>query len=381
MITEQEILAFFQDLHQHPELGLEEFRTTEKVREQLRAAGVPLLDTGLPTGLIAEIRGAKPGGVIGLRCDMDALPIQEESGLPYASCEAGKMHACGHDFHTACMLGAALMLWEQRENLAGTVKIVFQPAEELAIADGAKRMVETGLLDDCREFYGVHSYPQFGAGTIGVKAGPVMAAPDRFIITLRGRGAHAAQPDKGIDPIPALASLVLGLQSVISRNVNPFANAVITVAHIQAGSTYNVIPETAFLEGTARTLDPQVRDRIKARLREMAEGTAAAYGCSLEYTYSEGPDAVINDASLCEAAAETGRELGLAVERQEDTMGGEDFSEYLKICPGVFIRIGTGGDYPGHHPKFTVDPSALWPAARYFASLARKRTESISSKE
>ena len=375
-MNEQELIAFFQDLHRHPELGLAEFRTTEKVREQLQAAGVPLLDAGLPTGLIAEIRGAKPGRTIGLRCDIDALPIQEESGLPYASCENGKMHACGHDFHTACMLGAALLLWENRQDLAGTVKVVFQPAEELAIPDGAKRVVQTGLLDDCEEFYGVHTYPQFETGTIGVKAGPVMAAPDHFVMTLRGLGAHAAQPQKAADPIPALAALVQSLQTIVSRNVDPFANAVVTVAHIRAGSTYNVIPETAFLEGTVRTLDDAVRQMIKARLREIAEGTAAAYGCTLEYEYLEGPDAVINDAALCEAAAAVGRELGLKVARQEDTMGGEDFSEYLKICPGVFIRIGTGGDYPGHHPKFVADPAALWPAARYFASLARKRAES-----
>ncbi|MBQ9196533.1 MAG: amidohydrolase [Clostridia bacterium] len=380
-MTEQELLAFFRDLHQHPELGMQEFRTAGKVREQLRLAGVPMLETGLPTGIIAVIKGAKPGKVIGLRGDMDALPIQEESGLPYASCEQGVMHACGHDFHTSCMLGAALMLWEQREELAGTVKVVFQPAEEIAIDAGGKLLRQTGLLNDCEEIYGIHSYPQFQAGTIGIKEGPVMAAPDRFVITLQGRGAHAAQPQKGVDPIPALAALVLGLQTVVSRNVNPFDNAVITVAHIQAGSTYNVIPETAFLEGTVRTLNPAVREMIKARLYEIAQGTAAAYGCTLKYQYDEGPDAVINDSALCAAAAETAREMGFLVDRQEDTMGGEDFSEYLKICPGVFIRVGTGGDYPAHHPRFTVDPAALWPAARYFASLARKRAESISPKE
>ena len=372
-MTEQELRAFFEDLHRHPELGLEEHRTTEKIKQALAAAGVPMLDTGLETGVIAEIRGGRPGRVIGLRCDIDALPIQEETGLPYASCEPGKMHACGHDFHTACMLGAALLLWERRETLAGTVKIVFQPAEELAIDAGGKRVRLTGLLDDCAEFYGIHTYPQFEAGTIGIKPGPVMAAPDHFIMTIRGRGAHAAQPQKGVDPIPAMAALIMSLQTIVSRRVNPFANAVLTVAHVQAGSVYNVIPETALLEGTVRTLDPAVRQEIKTRLREMAEGTAAAYGCTLEYSYLDGPDAVINDDALCEAAKKVALDMGFRVDRQEDTMGGEDFSEYLKICPGVFIRIGTGGGYPAHHPRFRVDQNALWPAAGYFAALAAER--------
>lgn len=372
-MTEQELRAFFEDLHRHPELGLEEHRTTEKIKQALAAAGVPMLDTGLETGVIAEIRGGRPGRVIGLRCDIDALPIQEETGLSYASCEPGKMHACGHDFHTACMLGAALLLWERRETLAGTVKIVFQPAEELAIDAGGKRVRLTGLLDDCAEFYGIHTYPQFEAGTIGIKAGPVMAAPDHFIMTIRGRGAHAAQPQKGVDPIPAMAALIMSLQTIVSRRVNPFANAVLTVAHVQAGSVYNVIPETALLEGTVRTLDPAVRQEIKTRLREMAEGTAAAYGCTLEYSYLDGPDAVINDDALCEAAKKVALDMGFRVDRQEDTMGGEDFSEYLKICPGVFIRIGTGGGYPAHHPRFRVDQNALWPAAGYFAALAAER--------
>lgn len=370
-MTEQQLVSFFQDLHRHPELGSQEFRTTQHVREALTQQGIPLLDTGLPTGLIAEIRGAKPGRVIGLRCDMDALPVTEESGLPYASCEPGRMHACGHDFHTACMLGAALLLWEERETLAGTVRIVFQPAEE--IMRGGKQMTATGLLGDVQEFYGIHSYPYFPAGTLGVKAGPVMAAPDRFSIILRGRGAHAAQPQKSADPIPALATLVQCIQTVVSRNVDPFDPAVVTVAHVEAGNTYNVIPESAFLEGTVRTLNGETRKAIRQRLESMASNTAAAYGCEATFDYEQGPDAVINDAALCDAAGALAREMGFRVEAQEDTMGGEDFSEYLKICPGAFIRVGTGGGYPGHHPRFTADPAALWPAARYFASLARRR--------
>lgn len=372
-MTEQGLIAFFQDLHRHPELGLQEVRTAEKVREALSAAGVEMRDSGLPTGVLAVIRGKRPGRVVGLRCDMDALPIQEESGLPYASCEAGKMHACGHDFHTAVMLGAALLLGEQEDTLAGTVKIVFQPAEE--ISRGGRAMAGSGLLDDVQEFYGIHSYPQFGAGTLGIKEGPVMAAPDRFEITLYGRGAHAAQPAKGIDPIPAMAALVQSLQTLVSRYTDPFANAVVTVAHVRAGSAYNVIPETAYLEGTVRSLDQTVRQKLHDDLERMAHAVAAAYGCTADVRYEFGPDPVINDAVLCGAARDLALEMGFRVDRQENTMGGEDFSEYLKLCPGVFIRVGTGGDYPAHHPRFMADPAALWPAARYFAALARARAE------
>ena len=302
---------------------------------------------------------------------MDALPVQEESGLDYASVVPGKMHACGHDFHTSVMLGAAILLKQREDELKGTVKVVFQPSEE--INSGARAMLGTGLLDDAREFYGIHSYPWFPAGTLGIKEGPVMASPDRFLISLRGRGAHGGQPHKGIDPVPAAASIVLAAQSIVSRMVNPFTPAVVSITRLQAGTTWNVTPETAELEGTVRVFSAGERDFIRSALRRIAESTAAAYGCSSGFEYEEGPDAVINDAGLCAAARDVALDLGLKVDRQEDTMGGEDFSEYLKRCPGVFIRVGTGGFCSAHHPKFTADPAALWPAANYFAELAIRR--------
>lgn len=370
----QALIAFFEDLHRHPELGFEEVRTTARVREALTAAGVELLDTGLKTGLIAVVRGSRPGRVIGLRCDMDALPIQEESGLAYASQEPGRMHACGHDFHTACMLGAALLLKEREKDLAGTVKIVFQPAEELGTG-GAKSVVDTGLLSDVQEFYAIHSYPYFDPGALGIKEGPVMAAPDRFSVTLYGKGAHAAQPHDAIDPVPALAALIQGFQTAVSRNADPFDPAVVTIAHVQAGTAWNVIPESALLEGTVRTLDNGVRRMIRDRLEKLTSSIAAAYGCTAEFRYVEGPDPVVNDAALCAVCKDLALRMGFQVDRQEDTMGGEDFSEYLKICPGVFVRVGTGGHVASHHPAFTVDSAALPAAAEFFASLARERAE------
>ena len=370
------LIAFFEDLHRHPELAFEEVRTTAKVRRALTDAGIELLDTGLPTGLIAVIRGSRPGRVIGLRCDLDALPIQEETALPYASEEPGKMHACGHDFHTACMLGAALLLKERQKDLAGTVKIVFQPAEE-AGTGGSRSVVATGLLNDVEEFYAIHSYPYFDVGTLGIKEGAVMAAPDRFSVTLYGKGAHAAQPHDAIDPVPALAALIEGFQTAVSRNADPFDPAVVTIAKVQAGTAWNVIPETAALEGTVRTLDNGVRAMIRRRLEALAASIAAAYGCTADFRYAEGPDPVINDASLCAVCRDLALRSGFQVDRQEDTMGGEDFSEYLKICPGVFVRVGTGGHIASHHPAFTVDSAALPAAAEYFAALARERAEYI----
>ena len=369
-MNEAALAEFFKDLHAHPELGWEERRTTQRLKAALAAHGISTLDTGLETGAIAVV--GRPGGrVIGLRADMDALPIQEETGLPWASTIPGRMHACGHDFHTSVMLGAAILLKEREAALPGLVKLAFQPAEETD--RGARRLLATGLLDDAEEFYGVHSYPPFRPGTLGIKAGPVMASPDRFAIALRGRGAHGGQPHKGVDPIPAAAALALSAQTIVSRTVDPFTAAVVSITRLEAGNTWNVVPETALLEGTVRTLTPGDRAHIRGALTRMAHAVAEAHGCSAEFQWVDGSDPVVNDPGLCEAARQTALRLGLAVDRQEDTMGGEDFSEYLKGRPGAFIRVGTGGDYPNHHPRFTADPAALAPAARFFAALAEDR--------
>ena len=370
-MIERELTAFFEDLHQHPELALKEERTTAKLKEALEGAGIEIHPCGMETGLIAVIRGGKPGRVIGLRADMDALPVQEETGLPYASCVPGVMHACGHDFHTACMLGAALELKAREKELSGTVKIAFQPGEE--ISAGGQIAARQEILQDCEEFYAAHSYPGFPAGTLGIKPGPVMAAPDAFTIHIRGRGAHAGNPHLGVDPIPAAAALVMSAQSIVSRTKDAFEPAVLSFTHLQAGSTWNVIPEEALIEGTLRTLNMDLRKNMRQRLNAMTELTARAYGCEAQIEWMIGPDPVINDAALCDQAEDIARELGLSVARQDNTMGGEDFSEYLKICPGAFIRVGTGGGFPNHHPQFTADERALAPAAHFFAELALRR--------
>ena len=362
------LLPVFEALHRHPELGFEEHRTTALIRQTLDRFHVEQAPWPLATGAMAVIRGGRPGPVVGLRCDIDALPIQEDTPLAYASQEPGRMHACGHDFHTAVMLGAACLLQERLAELCGTVKIVFQPAEE--ISTGGQAVVATGLTDDAALFLAIHSYPFFPAGTLGLKPGAVMAAVDRFAIRIRGQGSHAAEPHRAVDPIVVQAAIVTAAQTLVSRTLSPFAQAVVSITHVDSGTTWNVIPDTAFLEGTVRTLNPADRVTLEQGLRRLAEETARAYGATAALDWQPGPAAVINDENLLDVARTTARRLGFAIDRQQDTMGGEDFSCYLAGRPGLFIRVGTGGGCPSHRPQFTVDPAALAPAADYFAQLA-----------
>lgn len=365
---EEKLIALLEWLHQHPETGGCEHETTRRLREMLQAHGVEVLDSPLETGLIAVIHGCGAGRCIGLRADIDALPIAEESGLPYASVNPGCMHACGHDFHAASIMGAALMLCMRRHEWRGTVKVVFQPAEEIDV--GGQQVMGTGLVDDCELFLAGHTIASLPAGVLGIKEGPVMAAVDRFGVTLHGRGCHAAHPHKGIDPVPALAAMVQSLQTIVSRSMQPFAPRLVSITHVGAGNTWNVIPETAFFEGTIRTLDAADRAMAEKRFREIVGGTAAAYGVTAEIAWTHGSPAVVNDGGLCGLARRIAAQCGLRAVHQENTMGAEDFSRYGQGRPALFVRVGTGGEYPAHHPKFTVDPQALYPAASFFAELA-----------
>ncbi|MBQ7488096.1 MAG: amidohydrolase [Clostridia bacterium] len=371
---EKKLIEVFHWLHRHPELAMKEFRTTEYLKKVLLDNGVHLLETGLETGLIAEIgTGGVP--VIALRADIDALPIQERTSLPYISETPGIMHACGHDFHATCMLGAALLLKGRESSLAGTVKVIFQPAEEINV--GAEKMVSTGLLNDVSLFITGHTYPWFPAGTLGIRQGPVMSSADRFLVLIKGKGCHAANPDLGIDPIPALGAIISAFQTVVSRQVNPFDGAVVSITRVEAGNTWNVIPETATLEGTVRAMTESVRDSIRQKLEQLATISAKAYGCEAVFEYERGPAPVVNDNGLCDRAAVVARELGLDVQVNPPSMIAEDFSRYLKLAPGALFRIGTGGGFDNHHPSFTADPSALLPAARFFATLGEKELEHL----
>lgn len=368
-MDEKHLIEAFRWLHRHPELALKEYGTTEYLKNTLSDHHVRLLDTGLETGLIAVI-GSGKAPIIALRADIDALPIEEKTALPYASETPGVMHACGHDFHAACMLGAALKLKEREETLPGTVKVIFQPAEEVNV--GAARLVETGLLDDVQLFLAGHTYPWYPAGTLGIRPGPVMAAADRFSINIRGKGCHAAHPELGIDPIPVLGAIISAVQTIVSRKVNPFDSAVVSITRAEAGNTWNVTPETALMEGTVRAMTETVRESVRTNLEQLAVNTAKSYGCEATLEYKRGPSPVINDAEVCDRAAETAREMGISVEVNPPSMIAEDFSRYLEIAPGALFRIGTGGGFDNHHPAFNADPAALVPAARFFAALAER---------
>ena len=372
---EKKLIEVFQWLHRHPELGMKEYQSTEYLRKVLLDHGVRLLDLKLETGLIAMV-GTGIDPVIALRADIDALPIQEQTTLPYASETPGVMHACGHDFHASCMLGAALLLKEREASLPGTVKVIFQPAEE--INRGADLMANSGLLDDVRLFLAGHTYPWLSAGTIGIRPGPVMASADRFSVRIRGKGCHAANPDMGVDPIPALGAVISSFQTAVSRRINPFDGAVVSITRVEAGNTWNVIPESAFLEGTVRAMDETVRDRIRQCLEQMTVKTASAYECEAVFKYEQGPAPVVNDSGVCERASVVAGELGFNVECNPPSMIGEDFSRYLKAAPGALFRIGTGGGYDNHHPMFTANPLALLPAAVFFATLAATELERLT---
>lgn len=366
-VLEQKLTDFFEELHSHPELSYEEYETTERIKRELHAAGIEILQTPLKTGVVAIIRGAQPGKTYGLRCDIDALPIMEETELPYKSEIPGKMHACGHDFHTAAVLGTALLLQERKEKLHGNVKILFQPAEESS--HGAETVLQTGILSDVEAIFGLHTAAYLPVGTLGIRAGSVMAAVDRFELNITGTGCHGGHPDEGVDTILVAASVIQALQSIVGRNLNPFHTGVVSVTRIHGGNTWNVIPDKVELEGTVRSMDKEDRVLIEKRMRGIAENTAAAYGAKAELLWYPGPPATVNEETWSAFAEDVAKECGYEVVPQRNSTGGEDFAFYLEKIPGCFINVGTGVGYPNHHPQFYADEAALAPAAEYFARL------------
>ncbi|MEK3736390.1 hydrolase [Paenibacillus odorifer] len=365
---EEELIGIRRHLHRHPELSNEEYGTTEYIISLLERAGVRIVEYGLSTGVIAEIGGKKPGSVIALRADIDALPIQEESGVSFASLYPGKMHACGHDFHTAALMGAAYQLKQREQQLQGTVRLLFQPAEEKA--QGAQRIIASGALEDVRAVIGLHNKPDLPVGTIGIKGGPLMAAADGFVIEVQGGSSHAAVPEAGIDPIVAASHIVTAFQSIVSRNVSPLQSAVVSVTQIHSGNSWNIIPEKAVLEGTIRTFDETVRSKVLNRFQEVAVGVAAALGAEATVRWIEGPPPVINDPSLAALGVESVEALGYREIQPELSLAGEDFAFYQRVVPGLFVFVGTEGSQEWHHPAFNLDERALPVAARFLADVA-----------
>ncbi|MFP3090922.1 amidohydrolase [Treponema sp. TIM-1] len=361
--------GYFTWFHRHPELGLAEHKTTARIRELLLGAGVEILDTPLKTGLIAQIRGRPGGPVTALRADIDALPIAEATGLDYASEHPGCMHACGHDFHLTALLGAALLLREEAETLAGTVKLLFQPAEEGA--GGAQAVLDTGFLDDVEEIYGLHVMATLAPGVIALSPGATYATVGRFRILVKGRGGHAAEPHHSKDPIVAAARIINQAQTIISRGTSPFDPAVLSITRVLAGSTWNVIPPEALLEGTFRAFSPEKLTHIAESLGKICRGLEESDGIAIDYTWRIVTYSTNNDPVLTEWVAETAKKLDLSVVPYPPTMGGEDFALYQQRIPGVFLNIGVGSPQELHNPGFIANPAPLATAAELLAALGK----------
>jgi hippurate hydrolase len=373
-----EITAWRRDIHAHPELLYDVHRTAASVAEKLRSFGCDEVVTGIGrTGVVGVIRGSRGGEggrVIGLRADMDALPIEEANDLPYKSTVPGKMHACGHDGHTAMLLGAARYLTETR-NFAGTAVVIFQPAEEGG--GGGRAMVQDGLMERFRveEVFGMHNYPGLPVGEFALRAGPLMAAADRISIEIEGRGGHAARPHVSIDPVVVGAHIINAVQSIVARNVDPLDAAVVSICVFHAGSADNVIPQTALLRGTARSLNGKVRDLLEARLHQVVNGVAQLHGASAKLTYRRDYPVTRNHKRQTEFAASVAADV-VGRERVDDNvapvMGAEDFSFMLEARPGAFIFVGNGDSAGLHHPAYDFNDEVIPVGTSYWVKLVEK---------
>jgi len=377
-IWEEKIKNEFIWFHEHPELSNEEHETTRRIKDNLQAADIEIMDTALATGLVAKIQGKSTGPVIALRCDIDALPIVEETELAYKSINAGKMHACGHDFHIAAVLGAALLL--KKQELPGTVKVIFQPAEE-TLFGGAGDVIATKALTDVEAIFGIHSSSLLPVGTIGLRSGAVTAAVDQFHIRYIGQGTHAAHPDKGVDPIVALAAFVTAAQSIVSRNMDPFSPVIVSITHIQGGNSWNIIPDDGFVEGTVRTLGAKDREYVKKRLYEVAQETAKAYGVRAEIKWIAGPPATNNDPKWIAFAENIALQQGLKVEASPLSLAGEDFAFYQELMEGAFFQIGTGLSFANHNPKFAIDMAAIGSTVEFLAEVSKQALSFLAHKK
>ena len=372
-----EITAWRRDFHEHPELLFDVQRTAGKVADLLRGFGCDEVVEGIGrTGVVGVIRGKTDtsGRVIGLRADMDALPIHEQTGVDYASKTPGKMHACGHDGHTAMLLGAAKYLAETR-NFDGTAVVIFQPAEEGG--GGGREMVQDGMMDrfGIQEVYGMHNMPGIPLGTFAIRPGAIMAAADQFDITLTGKGGHAAKPHDCVDTTVIAAHVIVALQTIASRNVDPMKQVVVSVCTVQTDSTaHNVIPQVVKMKGTVRTMDPKVQDYVEARIAEIVSGVASAMGGRGEVAYHRGYPVTINSEVETDHAIAVAREVsGKVDENTAPLMGAEDFSFMLNERPGAYIFLGNGDTAMVHHPAYNFDDNAIPFGSSWYAGMVEAR--------
>lgn len=381
---QQEIQAIRRDIHAHPELCFEEFRTADLVAKKLEEWGIPVIRGLAGTGVVGVIQRGNSTRAIGLRADMDALPMQEINQFEHTSTHIGKMHACGHDGHTAMLLGAARYLAHDAD-FDGTVFLIFQPAEEGG--GGARRMIEDGLFDQCPmdAVFGMHNWPGIAAGNFAVKTGGMMASSNEFEVTVRGKGAHAAQPQKGIDPVMIAVQIAQSWQTIVSRNVNPLEPAVLSLTQIHSGSATNVIPDDASLIGTVRTFSTEVLDLIETRMEKIARATADAFDAQIDFVFKRNYPPLINHEQETQLAIQVMRDLvgEQRVDTQvEATMGAEDFAYMLQAKPGCYVFLGNGdGDHRSaghglgpcnlHNPSYDFNDDLLPIGAAYWVALAQ----------
>ena len=370
-----DMAAWRQHLHTIPELGLDCFKTAAFVAERLREFGVDELHEGVAqTGIVAIIEGQGEGPTIGLRADMDALPITEETGVPYASTHDGKMHACGHDGHTAMLLGAAKYLAETR-NFKGRVALLFQPAEE--VIGGGEIMVQEGVMDrfNISQVYALHNAPNLEFGRFHTTPGPIMAAADTFTINLTGKGGHGARPHECIDPVVAACAIVQSLQTIVSRNLDPKQKLVISTTQIHTGTTDNVIPEEVYINGTVRTFDKEVQAMAVRRMQAIVDGHAASFDLKAELDFEFGYPPTVNDAAKTGFAAEVAKEVAGEAGVETDfppVMGAEDFSYMLEARPGAYLMLGQGDGAGVHHPLYNFNDEIAPIGASFFARLVER---------
>ena len=356
-----------QQIHQHPEVSEDEHETTIFLKGYLRKLGIEPLNYPFKAGIVAEIWSGHP--IIALRAYIDALPIQENTGLSYAS-ENGAMHACGHDFHQTSLLGAAQILKEREAELKGTVRLIFQPAEENF--QGAYQIIEAGGIDGVSAIIGYHNNPHLKPGQIGLRSGAIMAGVEQFRVDVKGVSSHAARPDLGVDTVLVTTTIINNLQQIVARTISPFDSAVLSVTHIEVGNTWNVLPASGFFEGTIRTFDPKIREDVIARFEKVVRATADQFGAQAEIVWGNSPFVTYNDLTLTPLIFENSKAFAEVIETLPST-GGEDFATYQKAIPGVFAFIGSNGDDDAadwHHDDFLVKDEALPAAVNYYVENA-----------
>lgn len=382
-VSSEKLRSWFSDmvqwrrhLHRHPELSYKEQRTSAFVADMLGGWGIDVTRNVGGYGVVGSIRGALPGPTVALRADMDALPIQDEKTCDYASTVPGVMHACGHDAHTSALLAVARLFAEKRHELAGEIRLLFQPAEEVS-PGGAAPMIEDGALDGVDAVYGVHLWTPFPAGYVYSVAGPMMAAADEFTIRIAGRGGHGGLPHETVDSIMVGAQLVVNLQTIVSRSVDPTQPCVVSIGKFEAGNGFNVIAESCFINGTVRSFDMGIRDTVVERLERICAGTGDMFGADIALDYKPGYPPVVNDPAETERFFRVAASLFGAdrTKRCPPIMAGEDFSYYLHRVPGCFMFVGAGNPEAGvtaphHHPGFDIDESAMLQSATLLAAMA-----------